>query len=386
MNPCCWYLGERMGRATRIAVAAGFTTCVLVSRSASAQVLNRYEPAERGSRFHVADSLELDGKVRFATGMVVTYASELRTFAQRGVDREASTLVTSSTYFHPGASVVLAPGARFALDVPVAVQGGRGATLDNLFHPAPSAAALGDIRAAIDFRLFGRGSSTADGASLAAGLVGYLPTGSSASYTGDDFVRIGVRVSSSFTKKWFLGASRVGYMYRKDDVPPFAGVEIGSEMTYALAVGGTYKGLVVGPELHGSTRLNDPFQRRSTPTEVLLGSKITVGDFRFGLGLGTALVTGLGASTFRGALSIEWVPPPPAGASDRDGDGVPDDDDICPDVPGPGDAAPEIRGCPTAAPTTTMPAVPLPPDEPTLEPPPEAPPPPAPDPPPPPSP
>lgn len=334
-----------MGR--RLAIA-GFVTCVLFSRTASAQVLNRFEPAERGSRFLVADSLELDGKVRFATGLVMSYASELRTYKQRGAEREASTLVSSSTYLHAGASVVLAPGARFSLDIPIAFQGGSGATLAGVFHPRPESPAPGDVRLGIDFRLLGRASSTTDGASLAAGLVGYLPTGTAAAYSGDDFVRFGLRVSSSFTKGWFLGAARVGYMYRKDDVPPFADVEIGSELTYILAAGGTYRGIVLGPELHGFTRLNDPFQRRSTPTEILVGIKAPVGDFRLGAGLGTAIVTGLGSSAFRAAFSIEWVPPPPSAPADRDQDGVIDDDDICPDVPGVSDAPPEIRGCPIA--------------------------------------
>ncbi|MBS2015762.1 MAG: thrombospondin type 3 repeat-containing protein [Deltaproteobacteria bacterium] len=308
-------------------------------------MLNRFEPAPRGSRFHVGDSLELDGNPRFTAGLVTTYGTDLRTYRQRGAEREASTLVASSLYLFPGASVVLAPGARFSLDVPIAFQGGKGATLANIFHPEPESPRMGDVRLAVDFRLVGRSSSDVDGASLAAGIVGYLPTGSVAAYTGDDFVRLGARLSTSFTKRWFLGAARVGYMYRKDDVPPFAGVEIGSELDYVLALGGTYKGVVVGPELHGSTRLNDPFQRRSTPTELLLGSKVTLGELRVGAGLGTAVVTGLGSASFRGALSVEWVPPPAgAVATDRDGDGVLDDVDVCPDVPG----FREARGCPAA--------------------------------------
>ena len=207
-----------------VALAAGLVTWGFAARSASAQVLNRFEPAERGSRFHVGDSLELDGKVRFSAGVVTTYATDLRTYRQRGAEREASTLVASSFYVHPGASVVLTPGARFSLNVPIAFQNGKGATLANVFQPAPESPAMGDARLAIDFRLLGRASSEAEGASLAAGVVGYLPTGSAAAYTGDDFIRLGARVATSFTKRWFLGAARVGYMYRKDDVPPFAGV------------------------------------------------------------------------------------------------------------------------------------------------------------------
>ncbi|HSO32192.1 MAG TPA: thrombospondin type 3 repeat-containing protein, partial [Labilithrix sp.] len=60
--------------------------------------------------------------------------------------------------------------------------------------------------------------------------------------------------------------------------------------------------------------------------------------------LGTLLVSGLGAPRLRGVLSLEWVPS--GGASDRDHDGVPDADDMCPDVPGPAGGELGGRGCP----------------------------------------
>src|SRR4051812_36623431 len=121
----------RMVRGRRhlvVAVAAGIA--LTASAEAHAQpLLERFDPSERGSRFFVADSLELDRPMRIATGVVMSYGTRLRTFAQAGPDKEASTLIENSLWFHPGASINLAPGARFALDIPIAMQSGTDVNL-----------------------------------------------------------------------------------------------------------------------------------------------------------------------------------------------------------------------------------------------------------------
>lgn len=311
-------------------------------------LLERFEPAERGSRFFVADSLELDGSLRFATGVVTSYGTRLRTFRQPGGDGEQSDLVAHSVWIRPGASLVLAPGARFGLDVPIALQGGDDVSLDRKLFAAPGSPRLGDVRASFDVRLAGSVRRDTDGAVVAAGVVAWLPTGSGADYTSDDFARVGVRLATAVRSGPILGAARVGYTYRKDDLA-FGGVSLGSEANGVLALG--YRGgpIVVGPEVHGSTVLKDAFERKSTPIEVLLGGHLAISDLQLGLGVGTALVTGLGSPRFRGVISVEWTPSLDASRDrDRDRDGVPDADDMCPDVPGLPIAPIGAVGCPEA--------------------------------------
>ena len=340
---------------TAFALSLAFVALSAFEGTAHAQpLLERFDPAERGSRFFAADSLELDGDLRFSAGVVMAYGSRLRTFRQSdapaGGGREDSRLVENSFWLHPGAAVVLAPGVRFALDVPVALQTGSGATLDGTFYPAPSSPAFGDVRGSFDLRLFGppRDRTGADGPVIAAGVSAYLPTGASSAYASDDFARVAFKLAGAWQAGPLLAAARVGYMYRKDDLV-FAGVRLGGEGTGVLAVGYHRGALVVGPELHGSTVLKTAFDRRSTPLEVLAGAHVKVGDVQLGAGLGTAVVTGLGAPGFRGVLSLEWVPGGGITPShDRDGDGVMDADDTCPDVPGPADAGLGARGCPPA--------------------------------------
>lgn len=329
------------------AVTAALGALSAFEASAKAQaLLERFDPAERGSRFFVADSLELDGSLRFTTGLATSYSSQLRTFRQAG-DPEQSSLIAESLWFHPGASLVMSPGARFGLDVPVAVQRGTGAALDRVFYPAPGSPRLGDVRASFDLRLAGRERSDVDGAVVAAGVSAYLPTGSGADYTSDDFARVAFRLATSVKGGPLLVAARVGYMYRREAVATVGGVELGGEGNGVLGVGYHAGPVLFGPELHGSTILNSAFMRRSTPVEVLGGAHFALGSVAVGVGVGTAVVTGLGAPRVRGVLSVEWTPVADV-PRDRDHDGVMDADDMCPDVPGDPNGAVGSRGCPAA--------------------------------------
>jgi OOP family OmpA-OmpF porin len=339
-------------RLGRVALASALVTAGLIAfaRAAQAQpLIERFDPAERGSRFFVADSLELDGNNRFAAGVVASYGSHLRTFRQTG-DSEQSTLITNSFWLHPGVSFVMAPGARFALDIPIAMQTGNDVSLDKTFYPSPASPAFGDIKASFDLRIAGRERPDIDGASVAIGVSAYVPTGSASDYASDDFARVAVRLATSGQRGPILGAARVGLMYRKDELDSIGGVRLGTEANAVLALGYHTGALVVGPEVHGLTTLKEAFERRSTPTEVLFGVHLGLGGALVGAGIGTLLVSGLGAPKIRGVLSVEWAPgsEPPR---DRDHDGVMDADDMCPDVPGASTAL-GSRGCPPA-PTDT---------------------------------
>ena len=339
-------LRRSLGPATAALIVASLVAGT--PRRAHAQSLvERFDPAERGSRFFVADSLELDGDPRLATGVVASYGNKLRTFKQSGSDPEASNLITHSIWIHPGASLVLTPGARVALDVPVALQTGSDVVLDRTTYNRPASPRLGDLRGSFDLRLLGGVRTDADGALLAGGVSVYLPTGSGSDYAGDDVVRFDVRLANTVRVGHFLMATRVGYMYRRDELPAFGGVSLGSEANAVLAAGYRTDSIVVGPELYGSTTVKNAFERRSTPIEALLGAHASASNFRVGAGIGTLLVGGLGAPLLRGVLSLEWVP----GGNvkrDRDHDGVLDGDDLCPDIPGPASTDVGARGCPAA--------------------------------------
>jgi hypothetical protein len=310
-------------------------------------LIERFEPAERGSRFFVADSLELDGNLRLTTGVVTSYGNRLRTFRATALRAEPPALVEHSVWIHPGAALVLSPGVRFGLDVPVALQSGTAVAEDRRLYPEPGSPRLGDVRASFDVRLAGRERADVDGAVLAAGVSAYVPTGSGDDYASDNFARFALRLGTAVKGGPVLLAARAGYMYRRADQAAFAGVQPGSEVNLVLAVGYQSGALVVGPELHGSTTLDDAFVKKSTPVEALGGAHVRLGAFQVGAGLGTKVVDGLGAPRVRGVISLEWSPVDEA-PRDRDHDGVMDADDMCPDVPGAANGPVGSRGCPEA--------------------------------------
>ncbi len=66
------------------------------------------------------------------------------------------------------------------------------------------------------------------------------------------------------------------------------------------------------------------------------------GDVSLLAGVQTALLRGVGDAPFRGVLAISWAPR----VHDRDGDGIPDDVDQCPDLPEDFDGFQDADGCP----------------------------------------
>ena len=88
--------------------------------------------------------------------------------------------------------------------------------------------------------------------------------------------------------------------------------------------------------------------RADTPLEILFGGHFQFArDWRAGLGFGPGIVRGDGAPLFRAVASIEWAPAY-NDRGDRDGDGVPDGEDACPNTAGVRSTDPEKNGCPAA--------------------------------------
>jgi outer membrane protein OmpA-like peptidoglycan-associated protein len=137
----------------------------------------------------------------------------------------------------------------------------------------------------------------------------------------------------------------------------FAGAAFGTELLLAASAGIRLadKRILLGPELSTSTVVTDSgdgfLKRQSTPVELLFGGHARAGDFQFGAGFGPGLTRGLGTPEWRALASIVWFPEPAkkevvAPVTDRDGDGIGDAVDACPDTPGEADSDPKLNGCP----------------------------------------
>ncbi|MCB9777255.1 MAG: OmpA family protein [Alphaproteobacteria bacterium] len=106
--------------------------------------------------------------------------------------------------------------------------------------------------------------------------------------------------------------------------------------------------LEAGTELNYASDFSDD---SGAPTEALVGGWLRFDDFVMRAGGGIGLTGGIGAPDARGLLSLGYEPP---NVADRDGDGIVDDIDRCPDKAEDRDGFRDTDGCPDDAAMTTV--------------------------------
>jgi OmpA-OmpF porin, OOP family len=318
--------------------------------------INRFDPAERGSDWFAADSLDMRGHGRVMLGATGDFSEKPLVLYDRDGD-EQKAIIKHQLFVHVGGSVVLWERLRLGVDLPIlAYQAGQRGTVQGTRFEAADGAAVGDVRLAADVRLLGSYRSPF---SLSGGAAVFAPTGKQDAFAGDGKVRVLPRLLLAGDIGNLAYAAKLGVLYRANDTG-FNGSSKGTEAVVAAAIG--YRSddgkLVLGPEFFGSTVVTSGdalFAKRETPFELLFGAHYKVtDDVRVGAGVGPGLTRGLGAPQVRGLLSLEWAPEPkqeplvlrPVPPSDRDKDGVLDVDDACPDEPGVKSEDPKKNGCP----------------------------------------
>jgi outer membrane protein OmpA-like peptidoglycan-associated protein len=354
--------------------AAVFLLLALTTSNASAQgfALDRFDPSERGSEWFANESLDFRAQRKWRPAAGIVFEGQYRPLAIYNTDGSVNTeIVRHVLTLHPGASVVLTERIRFGVSIPIALfQNGDDGFLNGVTYGKPrNSPSLGDLRLSLDGRIWG----DYDGPfRIAAGVRLFVPTGNRGDYQSDETVRFEPRLmfAGDLGKKSSVGfvyAASAGLMYRDDSQAPFAGSKLGSEFHFSASAGVRLleKRLVLGPEIFGSTVVTESgeaFSKRSTPLEIIGGAHYTlptsIGDLRFGGGAGTGLTRGYGSPLVRYMLNVEWMMKE---RTDRDGDGIWDEDDKCPDVFG----IARLEGCPEeiAPPPPIKPPPPPPPDK-----------------------
>lgn len=127
----------------------------------------------------------------------------------------------------------------------------------------------------------------------------------------------------------------------------FENVNALSEYIYSAALSyriGGWDGLVaVGAEVDGATGLSSDVNFEELPLEgIVFGKVYPDQDWTVSFGPGFGLVPGYGIPTFRFFAGVRWHPT----NNDRDDDGIPDDEDACPDTPEDRDGFEDSDGCP----------------------------------------
>ena len=287
--------------------------------------------------------------------MVGDYAYKPLVFYDANGDEQFA-VVKHQLFVHLGAAIVLFDRLRFGANLPLlAYTKGDSVSAANSSFSSSDKSSIGDPRLSADVRLLG---AYGDPFTLAFGAQLFIPVGSQDTFASDGKLRLRPRLMAAGDIGAFTYAAQLGFNYRArnqnigDD--PF-----GSEATFSAAVGvrAMDDKLIIGPEVFGSTVVSDSgdgfLKKRTTPLEVIIGAKYRVTpDWRVGAGVGPGLTRGIGAPAVRGLASIEWFPEVKKveeQPKDRDGDGVLDREDACPDLPGIRTDDPKTNGCPAAA-------------------------------------
>ncbi len=172
-----------------------------------------------------------------------------------------------------------------------------------------------------------------------------LPTGDQRRFVGDSGFSWRPRLVGSVP---IVGlplkvSASLGYRLRKNVL--LAGIESADELDFG--VGGSYAlsdNLAALVELSGNTSATHPFSGGGlSALEVRGGMRTRVArNVVLDGGAGVGLTQGLGTPDYRLFLGFAYAPEPP----DRDGDGIPDAADACPDNPEDYDRFQDLDGCP----------------------------------------
>ncbi len=205
-----------------------------------------------------------------------------------------------------------------------------------------SSFALGDLRLQAKVPLVGRAGSPF-ALSLLADV--RLPTGDGTAFASDGTAVIPGAVASVRPGRWRFDG-QVGYLFRSPgqflQLVAHDGFTWGAGVAYDFGPQWRFRDLRAIADVSGQVPrgLSADSARYSAPLSGRLGVRGAVGDhLACELGVGTGLGSAAwGRETFRAFVGVRWQ----TQKADRDGDGVPDDEDRCPDVPG----LKSLQGCP----------------------------------------
>jgi outer membrane protein OmpA-like peptidoglycan-associated protein len=175
-----------------------------------------------------------------------------------------------------------------------------------------------------------------------------LPTGDGQAFAGDGFMVVpGAVITRAFGPVRLDG--QIGYQFR--DEGQYAQLVVQDGVTWGIGAAldlppnGAFERWRAHAEVGGGIPRGDvSTDRYQAPLSARALLRAFVHrNVAVDLGAGAGLGDGYGRETWRIFGGVRWSPVPrPVTPDDRDGDGVRDADDACPDVPG----RPELDGCP----------------------------------------
>ena len=326
-----------------MAVIAGLTA----ASAAQAQDIQGFKPAVGTWNYLSVDGGRITAPGSFRPTLYVNYARNplVHHKANGSIDER---VVENLTTFDLVLAVGLHERVELGLDVPFGY--GTGSPAFNI----DTGAGLGDIRLLPKLVILGVNEPTGFGLGVVAPLS--FPTGDESKGNSSRRFVATPKVVAEYRASTWSAALNAGYRWRPsdgDDEP----LTVGSGIVYGAAGAvnlgtASVQGIV---EFFG-TRYQDVSVSEGgpTPLEALVGLRLfnDVG-LSFTLGGGAGLIDDFGAPQFRVLSALAWTPAEREAPmtlvqadGDRDGDGVRDSSDVCPDVPEDRDGFEDVDGCP----------------------------------------
>ena len=347
--------------------------------------LDRYRPPPTAD-----DGLTLErpwtlGHGRWSAQLVADYAHAPLVLSQQGGgDRdEIGAIVSHRVLLHALFAIGIGDRVQAHLGLPVALaQSGDALSAMGETFAAPGAPALGDPYVGGSIRL--TGDAPADepaGLGLAVNAALLLPIGSEAQLASDGGVGARAGLAGAFETESVTPIASVGVAIRPSRT--YLSTEIGTELTFGLGAHVPVSTVDLMIELAGTTTLvsGQAFTREGTALEALLGARYRDSSgITLGGAAGLGLVDALGVPDVRGLLLLGFAAPPeeeepehdvpdedlelavasratrparpelpaaePAGDTDTDDDGIPDDADECANEPETQNGLRDEDGCP----------------------------------------
>jgi OOP family OmpA-OmpF porin len=273
------------------------------------------------------ESAYLLPRFQVSAGMVLGYARDPLLRYDQG--RKQADVLRDLFTAEVGVSLGLGGPLQLGVSFPLVLPRGR-----SLGGGELASAALGDLRFLPKLGLF-----SGDRFSLALVTEVVFPTGDEQSFAGERGFAFAPRLVLEAHCETLRVALNLGYRFR--EALRLEGSLLDDEVFYRAAIlVRVHPALEVVGEVAGATSAVLPFRRElENPLEALIGLRFLLENgVSLLAGAGAGILPGYGSPTARAFLGVGFAPrrpvKPPRPA-DRDGDGVPDDVDKCPDRPGP---------------------------------------------------
>jgi OmpA-OmpF porin, OOP family len=341
-------IGVAAGLCALLASAPVAAQASLDQKYSEGFALEVFEPAPAGDRFFaVADASSMKDR-RLRAGVVADLSTSPVLRRTDNVTGEQANIVAHQLYVHGGAAYPITDFLHASVDLPfAAVQSGDTASSPH--------GGLGDPRIGLRANLV---SPDAPAFAFGPQVDVWVPIGNVDNLVGDGEPRLNARLGASGRAGAFFYAANGGYLVRKK--VDTLSLELGDALTFGAGAGVALFGdvLQVGPELWGNHQVSPHWSdSKITPVSAVLGAKVHLGDFVAGAAWGPGLSEAPGVAP-RLLMSLALAPETHVAVDvavtkaeplDKDGDGVDDASDACPDVPGVASADAEKNGCPAKA-------------------------------------